>query len=72
MDLSADTLLVSLLIGSVGLGLFLYGRKRDRLPHLIVGIVLMAYPYFVPGALWQAVVGAGLLGGLYGLTRLGW
>jgi len=51
----------SLVVSSVGFGLYLYGKKQARCPHLIVGIVMMGFPYFVPGALAMFGV-AGALG----------
>ena len=72
MDFSTGTLFVSLLFGSIGLGLSIYGRKSQRAPHLLGGIFLMVYPYFVPGVLLQVGVGVGLVAGIYALTRLGW
>ena len=54
-------------IGSVGLGLFVYGKRQRRAPHLVVGIVLMVYTYFVPNVPLMLLIGAGLLG-LLGLA----
>ncbi|HZV01444.1 MAG TPA: hypothetical protein VFF73_32320 [Planctomycetota bacterium] len=51
MNLDAGSLFASLAISSVGFGIFLYGKKQKRLPHLLAGVALMAYPYFVPGVL---------------------
>ena len=51
MDLSPAALIASLLVSSAGFGLFLYGRKQDRIPQLLAGLVMMGCPYFVPGAL---------------------
>ena len=51
MDLSAASLFAALFVSSVGFSLFLYGKKQLRFPQLIVGLVLMIYPYFVTDAL---------------------
>jgi len=51
MDLSSGSLFLSLLIGAVGAGLFIYGKKQGRLPQTIGGLLLSFYPYFVPN-LW--------------------
>ena len=55
MDLSIGTLISSLVVSSVGFGFFLYGKKQARLPHFVVGLAMMGYPYFVPGplAMWS-------------------
>ncbi len=47
MDLSAGALFLSLAIGAVGAGLFLYGKKQSRPPQMIGGLLLCLYPYFV-------------------------
>jgi hypothetical protein len=51
MDFSAGSLVLSLAIGAVGTGLFLYGKAQRRIPQLVGGIVLTVYPYFIPN-LW--------------------
>lgn len=51
MDFSAGSLFLSLLIGTVGAGFFIYGKKQGRLPQLVAGVVLSLYPYFIPN-LW--------------------
>lgn len=65
------TLFSSLVVSSVGFGLYLYGKKQARFPHLIVGIAMMGFPYFVPGPLAMFGV-AGALGlGLFFAVRSG-
>jgi len=51
MDFSVGTLFASLVVSSVGFGFFLYGKKQGRMPQLIVGLAMTAYPYFVSGPL---------------------
>jgi hypothetical protein len=67
-----NALLASMLIGVAGLALFVYGRKQHRFPQLAVGLMLMVYPYFVPGVLPMLAIAAALLLLLWGATRLGW
>ncbi len=64
MDFSPGPLIASLLVGTLGFGLFLYGKKAERMPQLFTGVVLMVFPYFVPGVVWMLLVTAALLGGL--------
>lgn len=60
MDFSNPALLYSeLVIGAVGMGMFVYGRKAPSLPFLVAGIALSVIPWFV-----------GSLFGLWGLTGL--
>ena len=73
MDFSAGSLFASLLIGSIGFVLFVYGKKQQRYPHLAVGLVLMVYPYFVSGTFLMTAIAAALLGFLWFAVRnLGW
>ena len=60
-----------MLVGSVGMGLFVYGKKQRRGSHLVAGILLMVYPYFLPSAGWILVSGAALVGLLYAATYVG-
>jgi hypothetical protein len=48
MDLDMGSLFSSMLIGCVGMGYFMYGKKASRLYPLIAGILMFVYPYFVP------------------------
>lgn len=56
MDFSGPSLFTSLLIGSVGLVLFVYGKRMERYPQLVVGALLMIYPYFVTDVTWMAAI----------------
>jgi len=58
-------------IGSVGFGFFMYGKKQRRMPHLAVGVVLMVYPYFVSGVTATIVIAVALVGLLYLASYLG-
>ena len=69
--MTGSSLFASLVIGSIGFGLFLYGKKQRRMPHLAVGILLMVYPYFVPGVGLMVGIAAALLGLLYVAKYLG-
>ena len=69
--MNGNALLASVLIGSIGLGLFVYGKKQRRPPHLAAGILLMVYPYFVPSVALMFVIAGALLGLLYLASYLG-
>ncbi|MBI1368305.1 MAG: hypothetical protein GC162_06590 [Planctomycetes bacterium] len=60
MNFDMNSILVSLLFGSIGMGMFLYGKQRVELNYVIIGILLMVYPYFVPGALLMFTIGLAL------------
>jgi hypothetical protein len=59
---NANALLGSVVVGSVGLGFFMYGKRQQRIPHLVVGIVLMVFPYLVSSVSLMAIIAAGLIG----------
>lgn len=67
----ANSILVDLLVSSVGLAFFSYGKKAERVPHLIAGLLLMVYPYFVTTAGTMAAIGALILLGLGAAVRQG-
>ena len=69
--MNPSTLFAAVVIGSVGLGLFVYGKKQRRVPHLGAGVLLMVYPYFVPGLGATIGIAAGVLALLYVATYLG-
>jgi len=66
-----STLFAWTVSGSIGLGLFLYGKKQRRVPHLAAGVLLMVFPYFVSSLGATLGITAALLGLLYFATYLG-
>ena len=53
MDLSDPTgLMAAVLLGSVGFGLFVHGKKSGNLKTLGIGLVLMVAPNFIT-SLWM-------------------
>lgn len=72
MDLSSGGLFLSLLIGAVGAGFFIYGKKQSRAPQLILGILLSIYPYFVPNLWVMAGIAVALIAGLWLAVRFGY
>jgi hypothetical protein len=48
-----------LVFGSIGLGLFIYGKKQRAVVPLICGIALILFPYFVSNVI--LLVGIGVL-----------
>jgi hypothetical protein len=72
MSIDPAWLFVSLFPSGIGFVLFVYGKKRERWPQMVAGLLFMVYPYFTETL--TALVGVGLaLGGLLWLTlRQGW
>ena len=64
-------MLASVLIGSIGMGLFIYGKRQRRAPHLAIGIVLMVFPNLVPSVALMFVIAAALVGLLWLASYLG-
>lgn len=49
-----------ILFGAVGMGAFVYGKGTASFSPMIIGILLMVYPYFVSGTMLMYLIGAGL------------
>jgi hypothetical protein len=64
-------LFASLVVSSIGLGLTSYGKKLARPPQLVVGLVLLVYPYFVPKVVPMLLVAGALLLALWVAVRRG-
>jgi len=71
MDIEAGSLIASLIVSSIGFVVFGYGKRLQRVPQMIVGLALMAFPYFVPSVPLMAGIAASLLGGLWVVVRRG-
>jgi hypothetical protein len=72
MSLDPLSLLVSIAVGSVGFVAFMYGKKMQRLPQILIGLVLMVFPYFVSSNLAVVGIAAALLGVTWLAIRAGW
>ena len=72
MDFDPTWLLLSMIPSGVGFVLFMYGKKQERLPQLVVGLLMMVYPYLVSSV--STLIGVGLIlwGALWYALRLGW
>lgn len=71
IDLSGPGLFLSLIIGAIGAGLFIYGRKQQRWPQLAGGILLCIYPYFVPNLWLMGGIAVALIAAVWISVRLG-
>jgi hypothetical protein len=71
MDLETSSLIASIIVGSIGFVVFVYGKRQQRVPQIVVGLALMGFPYFVPGVVPVAIIAAVLLVGLWFAIRLG-
>jgi hypothetical protein len=71
MNLSANNLLLGAFVSLVGMALLLYGRKAARGPHIVVGLLLIVYPYFVGNLVFEVVIALVLVVGLALVSYLG-
>jgi hypothetical protein len=65
-------LFLSMIPSGIGFVLFVYGKKQQRWPHMLAGIVFSIYPYFTPSILVMVLVGVALGAGLWVAVRGGW
>lgn len=72
MSFEPGALFLSLVISSVGVALFVYGKKSERWPHLVAGVLLTVYPYFVSEYWTTLLVGAVILAALWVTVRMGY
>jgi hypothetical protein len=72
VDIDASSLLAGLLVSSVGFVLFSYGRKMSRPPHVISGLLLLIFPYFVGNVLAMFAIAAVICLAVYGAVRAGY
>ncbi|MBX3028246.1 hypothetical protein KF840_25430 [bacterium] len=63
-------LFLSALFSIIGLAVFTYGRRQRTATHTVIGLALMAYPYFVRGTLALVGVGIALLVGMVVGSRI--
>lgn len=60
--MNTANLLWGILLSSIGLGFFIYGKKQQRISALLCGAALMAFPYFVSSTVLLVLIGAVLVG----------
>jgi 4-hydroxybenzoate polyprenyltransferase len=72
MNLDPTWIFLSLIPSGIGFVLFMYGKKQDRWPHLVAGLVLMVYPYFATSVVSLVSAGVLICGGLWYAVRAGW
>jgi hypothetical protein len=62
---SPAALFGSILFGAIGLAAFIYGKKMVLWKPMVIGVVLMAYPYFISETWILYSVGIAFCLGLY-------
>jgi hypothetical protein len=51
------SLMLSMLFGAVGVGYFMYGKKRQNAITMLSGVALCVFPYFVSNAVASLLIG---------------
>ena len=59
--MDATTLYAGLILGSIGLGYMVYGRKQKNPIALISGVALCGIPYFISNIMLLAAAGIALM-----------
>jgi hypothetical protein len=72
MSFDPTWIFLSLIPSGIGFVLFMYGKKQERWPLLVGGLILMVYPYFATSVVSLVSVGALIGGGLWYAVRAGW
>jgi hypothetical protein len=65
-------LIASLFVGSVGYVAFVYGKRQRRIPHLVLGVMLFVFPYFVDNVGLMLLITALLCLAAWYAVKLGW
>jgi hypothetical protein len=60
--MDTTVLFTSFLLGLVGFGMFLYGKKAGRIVPLAAGVILMIIPYVVTNLIALVIVSCVLMG----------
>lgn len=66
-----NSLLASIVPSSVGFVLFYYGKRQSRAPHMVVGLIMMVYPYLVTNIPIMLGIAVVLSAGLWLAVRRG-
>ncbi len=70
--LSATSLFASLVWGSIGLGYFIYGKKRQSVSAMGGGILMIVVSYFAGSALVMSLGCLGIVVAVYLLIKRGY
>ena len=57
---------------AVGFVLLVYGKKQERWPQLVAGLLFMVYPYFATSVTSLVGIGVVLGSSLWFVLRAGW
>jgi hypothetical protein len=72
MNFDPTWIFLSLIPSGIGFVLFMYGKKQERWPQMIAGVLLMGYPYLATTVLSLTVVGVAIGAGLWLAIQMGY
>lgn len=62
---STAGIMAAMVFSAIGLGVFMYGKKKQNIAQIVIGILLMGYSYLVQDTALICLIGAALCSGLY-------
>jgi hypothetical protein len=72
MNIDPTWIFLSLIPGGLGFVLFVYGKKQQRWPQIIAGLLLMGYPYVATTVMSMTVIGVLICAALWVAIRMGY
>lgn len=63
--MTGTTLFAGIIFGTIGFAAFVYGKKQSDLKVLVIGVALMAFPYFIPNPIALYAIGVALIAALF-------
>lgn len=61
---STEEIIAACVVSILGLSIFVFGKRQQRVPQLVVGMLMMASPMVVRDTVWASLTALGLLLGL--------
>jgi hypothetical protein len=55
----------AIVFGAIGMAAFVYGKRSGQMKPIVLGIALMAYPYFISSDWLLYLIGGALTASLY-------
>ena len=71
MNIEPGTLIAGLFVSTIGLSLFLFGKKQARIPQLTGGLLLMIVPMLVPDPWTMSAAAGAVIAGVWFAWRRG-
>ena len=66
MDFSDPGLMLSALaISTIGLGVFIHGKKMVKVRSLAIGLAMMVFPLFIHSLLWMWLIAGACMAGVF-------